>query len=203
MSRVDEREAVIKLAEYLRKLAPYKIWYRTNYVLRSSEFFPTQPEIDLIICRIEKDEKFPPILAAEVKYVRSTKDGYINPSYYSGLDEALALLVLGFDNVLLIHLVEEKLLTTVFLNYAKTLSDIIRGLKLPIGYRVYALSVSDSDISFYRFVRSRTGSIVDLRSLWVEPPPNPLLTDNSDLGKLAKKNRKALARTLGIRLSSL
>jgi len=67
----------------------------------------------------------------------------MNSSYYSGLDEALAPLVLGFDHVLLIHLVERKLHKT-FLNYAKTLSDIIKRLKVPIGYRIYALSLSGS-----------------------------------------------------------
>ena len=52
-----KEKAVIKLVEYLGELAPYEIWYRTNYVLRSPDLFPTQPEIDLVICHREKRMK--------------------------------------------------------------------------------------------------------------------------------------------------
>lgn len=203
MHKLYEKSIVTRLAKYLSKTTRYRIGYWTNYVLRSSRAFPTRPEIDLIICRIEKGERVLPILGAEVKYIHTTKDGIISPSYYSGLDEALALLLLGFDSVLLIHIAEKGLLTTAFLDYAKILSSMIRVLRLPMGYRVYAFSVSGSDIFFYRSVELRTGSIIRLENLWVKPPLNPLLTDSSGLGRLVKENREVLARALGIRLNRL
>lgn len=188
-----------KLAEYLKNVFHHSIWYYTNYILKPSKFFPTQPEIDLITCRIEKTKKLPPIYAAEVKYLRTTKDGHVNLSYYSGLDEALALLILGFDHVSLIHLIEKELFMTDLLYYVRTLSDVMRELNLPIGYRVYAVSISENNVFFYRSVASRSGHI-DLDKLWVEPPSNPLLTAESEVGELARKNRKRLANNLGISL---
>jgi hypothetical protein len=198
MAEVDERKVLAKLVEYLRESLSYEIWHWKNYVLRSKELFPRRPEIDLIICRKEKDAKVPPLFAAEVKYIRTTKAGRISPSYYSGLDEALALLILGFDKVMLIHLVEEKVLSSVFLDYAKLLSDTIKSLKLPLGYRVYALTLSD-DLYIYRTIRLGTGNTYNLEDLWVAPPPNPLLKDNSALGKIVRRNRKVLVSTLGLK----
>ncbi len=196
--KINERKVVTKLVKYLKELMPYDIWYRTNYILRSAKAFSTQPEVDLLICRKERDEKYPPILAAEVKYIRTTRNGRIVPSYYSGLDEALALLILGFDKVVLIHLVEEEILSKIFLHYAKILSDTIKRLNLPLGYRVYSLT-SLGDVRFCRTVRLKSGSIYNLKNLWVLPPLNPLLRDNSDLGSVVRKNRKALVNALGVR----
>jgi len=36
-------------------------------------------------------------------------------------------------------------------------------------------------------------SLIDLQGLWIEPPLNPLLVDDSSLGELARKNRKVPA----------
>jgi len=198
MAGVDERKVLAKLVEYLRESLSYEIWYWKNYVLRAKELFPRRPEIDLIICRKEKDAKVPPLLAAEVKYIRTTKTGRVSPSYYSGLDEALALLILGFDKVMLIHLVEEGVLSTVFLDYAKLLSSMIKSLGLPLGYRVYALALS-TDLHIYKTVKLWAGDIYDLENLWVSPTPNPLLKDRSNLGKAVRRNRKLLVNTLGIK----
>ncbi|RLG76706.1 MAG: hypothetical protein DRO12_04070 [Thermoprotei archaeon] len=198
MAGIDERKVLTKLVEYLRESLSYEIWHWKNYVLRAKELFPRRPEIDLIICRKEKDAKVPPLFAAEVKYIRSTKTGRVSPSYYSGLDEALALLILGFDKVMLIHLVEEKVLSMVFLDYAKLLSGTIKSLKLPLGYRVYALTLS-GDLYIYRTIRLGTGNTYNLEDLWVTPPPNPLLKGNSSLGEIVRRNRRALVNTLGIK----
>ena len=198
MVSVDERRVLAKYVEYLKESLPYEIWYWRNYVLRAKGLFPRRPEIDLIICRKEKDVKVPPLFAAEVKYIRITKTNRVNPSYYSGLDEALALLILGFDKVMLIHLVEEKVLSTVFLDHAKLLSDTIKILKLPLGYRIYALTLSD-DVYIYRTIRLRTGNTYNLEDLWVAAPPNPLLKDNSSLGETVRRNRRMLDNILGIK----
>ncbi len=198
MSGVDERKVLAKLVEYLRESLSYEIWHWKNYILRAKELFPRRPEIDLIICRKEKDSKVPPLLAAEVKYIRTTRTGRVNPSYYSGLDEALALLILGFDEVMLIHLVEEEVLSTVFLDYAKLLSSMIKSLRLPLGYRVYALT-SSTDLYIYKTVRLWANEIYDLENLWVPLTPNPLLKDGGNLGKIVKRNRKLLVNALGVK----
>ena len=197
MEEINERKVLARLVEHLKKSLPYEIEYWKNYVLRARELFPRRPEIDLIICRKEKDVKVPPLFAAEIKYIRTTRTGRVNPSYYSGLDEALALLILGFDKIMLIHLVEEKVLSTVFLRYAKLLSDMISSLKLPLGYRIYALTLFD-DIYIYRTIELGAGNLYNLVDLWVTPPPNPLLRKNSSLGKIVRSNRKVLVDMLGI-----
>jgi len=166
--------------------------------LRAEEAFPRRFDIDLIICRKEKGAKVPPVFAAEAKYIRVTKTDHVSHGYYSGLDEALALLIMGFDRVMLIHFVEESVLSTVFLDYAKLLSSMIRSLKLPLGYRIYAVT-SSGDIHIYRTVKMETGNIYDLEELWIPPPPNPLLNDNSSLGEIVRKNRKLLVNILGIK----
>lgn len=200
IDEVNERKVLIRFVEYLRKSLSYEIQYWKNYVLKAKGLFPRQPEIDLIICRKKGNAKVPPLFAAEVKYIRTTSTGHFSPSYYSGLDEALALLVLGFDRVMLIHFVEENLLSMVFLDYAKLLSDMIKALKLPLGYRVYALTLS-GDPNIYRTVELKVGnvrSLYDLRKLWIDPPQNPLLSDDSDLGAIVKRNREILMKVLGI-----
>jgi len=198
MEKIDEKKVLAKFVEHLRGSLPYEIWCWKNYVLRVKEIFPRRPEIDLIICRKEKDAKVPPVFAAEVKYIRATKTDRVSPSYYSGLDEALALLILGFDGAMLIHLVEEGALSAVFLDYAKLLSSMIRSLKLPLGYRIYAVT-SSGDIHIYRTAKLETGDGYNLEELWIPPLPNPLLNDNSSLGEVVRRNRKVLVNTLGIK----
>jgi len=195
---MNEKKIVARFVEHLRGSLPYEIWLWKNYVLKVKGAFPRRPEIDLIICRKEKDSKVPPVFAAEAKYIRTTEAYDVSPSYYSGLDEALALLILGFDGVMLIHFVEESVLPTVFLDYAKLLSNMIRSLKLPIGYRVYSVA-SSGDIHIYRTVKLETGDVYNLEELWIPPPPNPLLNDNSRLGDIVRRNRKVLVDTLGIK----
>lgn len=199
MSKLNEKDIVNALAMYLKEQTPYKICYYTNYVLRPPRFFPTQPDIDLILCRVDNGVKVSPIQAAEIKYIRSNRDGHVTPSYYAGLDEALALLLFGFDKVELIHIVEEKSLTMVYLNYARLLAALVNSLKLPLGYRVYVTIPSDSP-GIYKTIRTDTGNIYNLENLWVAAPQNPLLTVENDIGNIARKNRRLLADILRIKL---
>ena len=197
MSDLNERKIVDALIEYLKRDTP-QVHHFKGYVLRAQGFFPTQPEIDLILYAVKDSENVPPIRAAEVKYIRSGKDGRLYPSYYAGLDEALSLLVVGFDNVELIHVVEERSLVTVYLEHAKLLAKLVRNLELPIGYRVLAAFPSEFPI-ISSVVRTRAGEI-DLKSFWVQAPTNPLLSAEDELGEIARNNRKILAKSLKIKL---
>ncbi|PSO07201.1 hypothetical protein B9Q04_12110 [Candidatus Marsarchaeota G2 archaeon BE_D] len=197
---VKEKEVTEKLAQHLKQMLGYEIWYRTNFVLKSFKFFPRQPDIDILLCRVNNGNRVPPITAAEVKYIRTARGGRVNPSYYSGLDEAVALLLLGFDHVLLIHVVDEKVLSKVYLGYAKLLSELIRTLGLPLGYRVYAFN--SEKLLLHRVIRLGNDNSYELEGLWVIPRVNPFLGKNDDLGKAVVKNRKLLADKLGIGLNS-
>jgi len=194
-SKLDERKVVKYFAKYLSDQSGGKLWYHTSYVARRSEFFPTQPEVDLVFGRLEGGVRVPPVCAAEVKYIRFSGSGYVSYSYYSGLDESLALLVLGFDYVYLVHLVEGHLLETDFRRSIKVTSDMIKELRLPVGYMVYAVSSLSGGPYFYRRV-----SGVDLKELWVDPPPNPLLQVKGGLGEIVRKNRRSLLHELHISL---
>jgi len=195
ISKLDERKVVEYFAKYLSDQSGGRLWYHTSYVVPRSEFFPTQPEVDLVFGQLEGGVRVPPVSAAEVKYIRFSGGRYVSYSYYSGLDESLALLVLGFDRVYLIHLVEGHLLETDFRRSVKVISDMIKELRLPVGYIVYAVSTLSGEPYFYRRVPG-----VDLRELWVDPLLNPLLQVKGELGEMVRKNRRSLLHELHISL---
>jgi hypothetical protein len=196
-----EKSLVNKFIDYFRSRQLSNVWFRKNYVVRSTRFFPRQPEIDLIYALKGDSSRGLQVFAAEVKYIRLTKDRQASHSYYEGLDEALALLILGFDRALLIHLIDSELLETVLLKAIKLLSMLVEYMRLPIGYRVYSVSKHGAAVSFYTWI-GRGNTYIDLKELWADPPPNPLLSADNPLYKLVKSNRDLLIDTLGLHESS-
>jgi hypothetical protein len=70
-----------------------QFWQRQN--LDTKDIPPPQPEIDMILI-----DDFDIVRAVEIKWIKVTKKG-IRPSYYEGLDQALAYLSFGFHQVAL------------------------------------------------------------------------------------------------------
>lgn len=196
-STMVEKSLVNKFIDYLKSRQLSNVWFRKNYVVRSARFFPRQPEIDLIYVLKGDGGRGLQVFAAEVKYIRLTKDRQASHSYYEGLDEALALLILGFDRALLIHLIDSELLETVLLEAIRLLPMLVKCMGLPIGYRVYSVSRHGAAVSFYTGV-GRGNTYIDLKKLWADPPPNPLLSTGNPLYKLVKGNRDLLIDSLGL-----
>lgn len=108
--------------------------------------FPLQPDIDMLLCKKDGDLKTVPLQGIEFKafYIRDT--GRTNWSYYAGLDEALALINYGLDYVTLFHCFifdvyyidtnnsDNNKQINNFSNYSNPMRNLIKKLKLPIGY---------------------------------------------------------------------
>jgi hypothetical protein len=113
---------------------------------------PLQPEIDLIIWEppnpiVPNDEE--KLRAIEIKYFKKT-DGKINQSFYKGIEQSLALLQWGFDNVALWQLFDESLSELELCNYGgRTWLYIHDRLKLPIDFTM--LNIVDAGDSTHRF----------------------------------------------------
>jgi len=114
----NNKHALTELAKYLEELHHKDGILK---IIRTKEAFPRKPEIDLMICRRENNARTPPLIAAEVKYVRSTEAEPMSPRAPRAED------------------------------------------------------------------------------LWIEPPLNPLLKDDSKLGEVARRNREALTSVLGVK----
>ncbi|MEM0463620.1 MAG: hypothetical protein QW700_07960 [Desulfurococcaceae archaeon] len=194
---MEEREVAEALARHLRERYQCDLFHRRGVnVAKVPGVFPTQPEVDLVLYCREGMRLKPPIIATEIKYIRGTPSG-MSWSYYSGLDEAIALLLLGFDYVLLVHIIDEIALKTRYLEYAKALSGLIQRLGVPVGYRVYASTRVDGTISIYRMLEiGDTGHFIDLKDFWVDPRPNLLLELDDELGKRARANRSLILEYL-------
>ena len=141
------------MAKHLRERYQCDLLYRRGVnVAKIAGVFPTQPEVDLVLCCSEGSRLKPPIIATEIKYIRGTSSG-MSWSYYSGLDEAIALLLLGFDYVLLVNVFDEIALKTRYLENAKALSGLIQRLGARGGYRVYASSQTDGTLNITRILQ--------------------------------------------------
>lgn len=109
---------------------------------------PLQPEIDMILCKEEK------MIAVELKYFRRKGKG-LNLSFYEGIEQTLALLRWGFNNVALWQLFEESISpqelwfyggwTWIFL-HAKPEDG---GLKLPIEFTFMRVIENKGEYDFY------------------------------------------------------
>jgi len=96
---------------------------------------PLQPEIDIVILEPPNQHSSEPKLRAiEIKYFKKL-NGSVNQSFYKGIEQALALLQWGFDNVALWQLFDESLSDSDLRNYGcKTWSYVHTLLRLPIEY---------------------------------------------------------------------
>jgi len=110
------------------------------------EKYAFQPDIDMLLCKKVNGKRYAPLHAIECKVFYYYQDvPRLNNKYYAGLDQALALLNYGMDYVSLLHgfLISfedfnskkyEKQLENYVFKYTAPLRDIIKSLKLPIGY---------------------------------------------------------------------
>ena len=98
------------------------------------------PDIDILL---NPEAELPPkLIGVEVKVIYMGNGDRANIRFYGGLDEALALLRFGLDavrlfQVFIVQLTDEnarKQMTNKFVEYQVPVRDIIRTLRLPIGY---------------------------------------------------------------------
>lgn len=203
---IDEHTVVLKYVKMLEHRRD-RFWYRTRYVpkiemdLRPSPgiishgFTLTQPEVDLLYGFIDGQKKSL-VVAAEFKYIRLDSSGRLSHSFYEGLDEAIALLALGVDHVLLVHVFDEKIAEEVLMYSASLLSQLICSTGIPIGYEVYVAYTTKSEDPW---ISSYTPSQYDLTRLYLDLKPNPLLVCNEPICTAVKKNREALIRELELK----
>lgn len=145
-----------------------------------------QPEIDMLII----DKNSGAIHAVELKYFRLVKKGErvgLNYPFYSGLDEALALLRFGFERVSLWHAFDQGIPADTVQRYLDEIVELIRGLKMPIGYRAFEIGS-----------QSLSGGVRVLVDL--APPQNPLYSHKMatclrDVAKMIIKNKPDLPIT--------
>jgi len=127
---------------------------------------PLQPEIDIIIFEppnIHVLPRKPKIRAIEIKYFKKT-DGNINQSFYKGIEQSLALLQWGFDNVGLWQLFDETLSDDDIRNYGcKTWAYIHGLLGLPIEFT--PIKLIGQEINRMRFQVIQADWLHNLRPL--------------------------------------
>ncbi|MFC1506990.1 hypothetical protein ACFLQ6_07965 [Thermoproteota archaeon] len=103
---------------------------------------PLQPDVDIFF-RKKND-----IRAMEVKIFHKDK-GSLNRSYYEGIDQALALLTLGFDNVTLWHIFAQDIEPRIIARYGSLCQIFIREqLKLPIDFTTLQMTIKDEEYDF-------------------------------------------------------
>jgi hypothetical protein len=88
-----------------------------------------QPEIDLLF--VSSDFR---LLAAELKYYRLSENAPLNQPYYSGIEEALALLRFGFTCVSLWHFFDTEVPEDTLKAYVRDCRGLTVGLGLRINY---------------------------------------------------------------------
>lgn len=155
---------------------------------------PLQPDVDIFF------RKKNGIRAIEVKIFHIDK-GRLNRSYYEGIDQALALLTLGFDNVALWHIFDQNIRPEIIARYGSLCQIFIREkLQLPIDFTALRMTIRDDEYDFVPIkpiVRDlKTLELREIRLLkkisdptftFIWQTTNPLLKDD-----LVKKIRKAM-----------
>jgi len=163
---------------------------------------PLQPDIDLLF-RNNED-----IRAVEVKVFSITGKGRLSRSYYEGIDQALALLMLGFNKVALWHIFDQDVGIKWFGRYGSSLQLFVREqLKLPIDFTALYLIRNGLGHDFVptqpRVTNFQTMQLVDVRLLrkiddpqfpFVWKTSNPLMTYPTVIS-----TRKAILEWLDLR----
>jgi len=102
-----------------------------------------QPEIDLIF---KNDDD---VRAVEIKCFYLRTNNSLSKSYYEGIDQALALLMYGFNKVALWHIFDQNISPRQFMTSGSTAQGFIRNqLKLPIDFTALYLVISGEDCLF-------------------------------------------------------
>jgi len=151
---------------------------------------PLQPEIDIIILEPSNPHILPlrpKIRAIEVKYFNKDR-GAINQSFYVGIEQSLALLKWGFDNVALWQLFDETCTLDDIRNYGcKTWTYIHVLLGLPIEFTPIRLIGNKlANIRFQVIQANWFDNLRPIELLDIDDPgfhfsythPNPLVNEN-------------------------
>jgi hypothetical protein len=113
---------------------------------------PLQPEIDLIMWEppeYNKSENDWTLRAIEIKYFKKI-NGSINQSFYKGIEQTLALLQWGFDNVALWQLFDKSISEDEMLSYGgRTWAYIHNRIPLPIEYTM--IEIVENELSNKKF----------------------------------------------------
>jgi hypothetical protein len=182
-------EDEIELATHLKEmLGPkFKAIY-TNVNLASHKFYDdwekwwggngplAQPEIDLLFVSSDLS-----LLAVELKYYRPVKKAPVNQPYYSGIEEALALLKFGVTCVSLWHFYDFDVSEDVVKRYVRNCWGLTGALGLRINYeafRIYGRQETD-------FKQISLSSLSEVTPLF-----SPYGTSNPLFGNM--DNKKAL-----------
>ena len=150
---------------------------------RELEIFmhPMQPDIDILFGPKVNNERLTPLTAVEVKLFKGIERGRVTPraggGFYEGIGEAIALLTFGVDFVELwqffflpidIEIEREEKKMKRYIDYICTYADfvgnLIKVLKLPLGYRCFAISMDMETIL-----------LSERESSYILPKENPFL----------------------------
>lgn len=102
-----------------------------------------QPEIDVIL------KKGGDIRAIEVKLFRLRSNNSLSRSYYEGIDQAIALLMYGFNRAALWHVFDQDIEMSKVRAYGSIAQVfIVDKLKLPIDYTAWCLDRRRPDYEF-------------------------------------------------------
>jgi len=93
-----------------------------------------QPQIDLLFVSSNLE-----LLAVELKYYRPARNSRIRWSYYSGIEETLALLKFGFTCVSLWHFFDYEVPDETMKNYFRDCWELIAVLGLRINYKAFKI----------------------------------------------------------------
>jgi len=144
LERMLTKELAKRLHGEFQRVFHNKIPSRNQEILRVWRQYyghvapPLQPEIDLILI-----DDLDTIRAVEVKYFER-KGSELSQPFYSGIDQALALLQWGFDNVALWQLFEEGLSNEDLRRYGCRTWRFVHGfLGLPIDFSVIRVMRTD------------------------------------------------------------
>jgi hypothetical protein len=184
------------LANHLQKmLAPKFKDVQANVNLASRKFYEdwkkwwnsdnplAQPQIDLLFVSSDLS-----LVAAELKYYRLSENAPLNQPYYSGIDEALALLKFGFTCVSLWHFYDSEVPAELMKTYVRNCWNLTGWLGLRINYeafRVYGRQETD-------FKQISLSSLSEVSPMFSPYGASNPLVDNWDAKKARDFIRKAL-----------
>lgn len=119
---------------------------RVNSLLRSLYGGLTprmQPEIDIVLKKGED------IRAIEVKFFKIRSNDSLSLSYYEGIDQALALLMYGFNKTALWHVFDQDIELSKVITYGSVAQVfIVEQLRLPINFTAIRLERSAQNYEF-------------------------------------------------------
>ena len=130
---------------------------------------PLQPEMDLIIWE-PPDPTLPnneeKLKAIEIKYFKKI-NGKINLSFYKGIEQSLALLQWGFDNVALWQLFDESFSENELCFYGgRTWAYVHNRLKLPIDFTMLRVEDVTENIHRFQIVQPDWDNFPKIADIW-------------------------------------